>query len=375
MNKAKTSLKNYIKLTDNVLILSCIAASVYSCVLLYSLARNEKIGMGIFTKQALFSVIGVISAIVVSKIDYEFMANMWKIHMPVAIILNLLTFTSLGIQRAEYIDDRAWLEIPFIGTFQPSELLKLSFILTFSLHLASVSKSINKLKTLIPVCIHGAIPVLLIHLQGDDGTAIIFALIFLFMLFKSGLSYKYILGGIVVLAVFVPLFWFFVLSDHQKNRILAVYSPQNSSKSILWQQYIGKIAIGSGGISGKGLSSDSYQMIPEEHNDFIFSFLGEATGLVGTILMLGIILLICFRIIYTINIAEDELGENICVGVFAMIICQSIINIGMNLSLIPVIGITLPLMSAGGTSVMATYLSIGLVLSVYNRAKGSMFLE
>ena len=375
MNKAKIGIKKYIKSTDIFLLLSCIAVSIYSCILLYSLASNEKIDMTIFTKQMLFSVVGVVAAIVISKIDYEFMANLWKIHMPLALILTLLTFTPLGIQRAEYIDDRAWLQIPFIGTIQPSEILKISFILTFSLHLSLVSKSINKLKTLIPVCIHGAIPVLLIHFQGDDGTAIIFALIFLFMLFKSGLSYKYIFSGLGAIAVIAPIFWFFIMSDHQKNRILAVYSPQNSSKSILWQQYIGKIAIGSGGMSGKGLVSDSYQMVPEEHNDFIFSFLGESTGFIGTILLLALLIFICFRIIRTINIAEDELGENICVGVFAMIFCQSIINIGMNLSLIPVIGITLPLMSAGGTSVMITYVSIGLVLSVYNRARMNMFLE
>ena len=375
MNKAKIGIKKYIKSTDIFLLLSCIAVSIYSCILLYSLALNEKIDMTIFTKQMLFSVVGVVAAIVISKIDYEFMANLWKIHMPLALILTLLTFTPLGIQRAEYIDDRAWLQIPFIGTIQPSEILKISFILTFSLHLSLVSKSINKLKTLIPVCIHGAIPVLLIHFQGDDGTAIIFALIFLFMLFKSGLSYKYIFSGLGAIAVIAPIFWFFIMSDHQKNRILAVYSPQNSSKSILWQQYIGKIAIGSGGMSGKGLVSDSYQMVPEEHNDFIFSFLGESTGFIGTILLLALLIFICFRIIRTINIAEDELGENICVGVFAMIFCQSIINIGMNLSLIPVIGITLPLMSAGGTSVMITYVSIGLVLSVYNRARMNMFLE
>ncbi|MEG1448936.1 MAG: FtsW/RodA/SpoVE family cell cycle protein, partial [Oscillospiraceae bacterium] len=297
------------------------------------------------------------------------------IHMPVALILNLLTFTSLGVQRLEYVDDRAWLRFPVIGTFQPSEILKLSFILTFALHLSLVSKKINKPKVLIPVCIHGAIPVILIHLQGDDGTAIIFAVIFAFMLFKSGLSYKYIGAGIGAVAVMVPILWFFILSDDKKDRIFAVYSPQNSSKAILWQQNMGKIAIGSGGVSGKGLGSQSYQLVPENHNDFIFSFIGEAFGFLGCMLMIILICTISFRIIYTLNIADDEIGQNICVGVFAMLIGQSVINIGMNLSLIPVIGITLPLMSAGGSSVIVTYIGIGMVLSVYQRARGNMFLE
>ena len=375
MSKSKFKLKKYLKSTDRVLISLCAITSIYSCILLFSLGINDKIAMSVFSKQAIFSALGLIIAIVVSKLDYEFMAKMWKLHMPVALTLTLLTFTSLGVQRAEYIDDRAWLYVPFIGTFQPSELLKLSFILTFSFHLSLVSKSINKLKTLIPLCIHGAIPVLLIHLQGDDGTAMIFAIIFALMIFKAGLSYKYILSAVGAVAVLAPLMWMFVLSEHQKSRFLAVYSPQNSSKSILWQQYIGKIAIGSGGIAGKGFTSDTFQPVPEEHNDFIFSFLGESMGFLGAIVMLALIIFICLRIVYVIRIADDELGENICVGVFSMIFAQSVINIGMNLSLIPVIGITLPLMSAGGTSVIATYISIGFVLSVYNRARGNMFLD
>lgn len=375
MKKAKSSIKKYIKATDKIMLLTCMCASIYSCVLLFGLAQADKIDSSFWVKQALFSVTGVICALIISKIDYDFMANMWKLHLPVAVILNLLTFTSLGIQRVEYVDDRAWIKFPIIGTFQPSELLKLSFILAFALHLSLVYKKINKPKVLIPVCIHGAIPILLIHLQGDDGTAVIFGIIFIFMLFNAGLSYKYIGAGIGAVSVMVPIVWFFILSDDKKNRFLAVYNPQNSSKAIMWQQNMGKIAIGSGGVSGKGLGSQSYQLVPENHNDFIFSFIGEAFGFLGCLLIILLICIICFRIVYTFNIAEDPLGQNICVGIFAMIISQSVINIGMNLSLIPVIGVTLPLMSAGGSSVIVTYIGIGMVLSVYHRAKGNMFLE
>ena len=124
----------------------------------------------------------------ISKIDYHFLADMWKLHQPIAYGLVLLTFTSLGVQVNEYIDDKAWLDIPGLPQFQPSEILKISFILTFAYHLSKVKENLNDFRTLILLCLHGAIPVLLIHFQGDDGTAIIMLAIFAGMIFCNVMS-------------------------------------------------------------------------------------------------------------------------------------------------------------------------------------------
>ena len=157
------------------------------------------------------------------------------------------------------------------------------------------------------------------------------------------------------------------MNTDQKNRILALFDPDNFT-DIIYQQYRGQTAIGSGGLFGYGLFNGPYVQdgkIPLGFNDFIFASVGEELGFIGCLLAIGLITAICFRILKVARKSRDKAGKIICTGVFAMFAGQFIINIGMVLSFLPVIGVTLPFFSAGGTSTVCLYLGIGLVLSVY----------
>ena len=372
--------RQYIKETDRLLLAVCIMLSCLSVTLIGGLVHAGALSTDRPLKMQLAaSLVGLMAAVVISKIDYHTMAELWKLHQPVAYGLVLLTFTSLGVQVNEYIDDRNWLDIPGLPQFQPSELLKISFILTFAYHLSKVKDEVNDIKTLILLCLHGGIPVLLIHFQGDDGTAVIMMVIVVGMLFAAGLSWKYILPLVAAVPPVIVALWVFLLDNDKKGRILALISPESLSAAdrskYLWQQMKGEIAIGNGGVWGNGIFTENgqFQFVPEVHNDFIFSYIGESLGFIGSVGVLVLLLLLCVSMIRNAKNASDDLGRYICVGVFSMFAAQIAINIGMNLSMFPVIGITLPFLSAGGTSVATLYLSIGVILSVHVNSRSKLF--
>ncbi|MEM0529710.1 FtsW/RodA/SpoVE family cell cycle protein [Zongyangia sp. HA2173] len=373
MKKILAAIGDYIKSTDKLLLLFCMMASCMGLLLLASYNNAFYGTLRGMLVQTLATGAGLIAAVIISKIDYHFMAKMWKVHVPIALALVFLVFF-IGTGR-EGADDIAWIQLPFGMSFQPSELLKLSFILTFSYHLSLVRPQINSLRNVILLCIHGAIPAFLIHLQGDDGTALIFIFIFISMMFAAGLSWKYIAAAFGAVLVAAPVAWFFVLNNDQKLRILYLFNPDNPDyiKNIGWQQYVGRISIGSGQLTGKGLFADEYRQIPEMHNDFIFAFLGEALGFLGCIAAILILTGVCVRLLRISRYSKDDLGSFICVGVFAMIAFQCILNIGMCLNILPVIGVTLPFFSNGGTSVLITYMAIGMALSVRVHNKPMLF--
>ena len=179
--KKKSIILRYIRETDKVLLLLCLIASAFSILCLMGIANTFSSITRPMKMQVLASVIGVGVALIISSIDYHSLAALWKIHMPLSVLLVLATLI-FGMQR-DGADDKAWLMLPGGLSIQPSEILKLSFVLTFALHLSLVQHTVNRLSTLALLCLHGAVPVLLIHIQGDDGTAMVFAFIFICMLF------------------------------------------------------------------------------------------------------------------------------------------------------------------------------------------------
>lgn len=228
--------------------------------------------------------LGCCAMVVISRIDYQTMADLWRLHLPLAYALVGLTFV-LGIGRA---DDMAWLRIPFVGlTFQPSELLKLSFIITFAYHLQKAEDNLNQPGVLVPVLCHAAVPVLLIMLQGDHGSAMVFLFVACGMLFTAGLAWKYILaaGGLSIAAL--PVIWYGLMDEDKRMRIITLFNPDLDPAGSGYQQRLGRIALGSGKLWGKGVFSGNHQYVPEMYNDFIFSFIGEALGLIGCLLVLG----------------------------------------------------------------------------------------
>ncbi len=361
MKRILSGIADYIRETDKILLSLCALASLYGCVAVLSAGSTRQ-----FLVQFLSLLLGIFIAIVLSKIDYDFYKKIWPIAAVVGLIPVFLTFY-IGY-APDGTDDKAWLMLPGNISFQPAEFLKIIFVLTFSLHLSAVKENLNKLRHVLLLCLHGAFPVLLIHFQGDDGTAMVFFIMFLCMLFAAGLKLRYFLAAFLAIAVVCPIAYLYVLNDDQKARILSIFNLESDLLGSGWQQWRGRVALANGGIFGKGLfSGDLVQSgsIPEGYNDFILTAIGEELGFLGVLAVFLLLILICIRILRVSSLSRDQMGSYICVGIFSMLAAQLIINAGMCLSLLPVIGVTLPFFSAGGTSLCCLFCGIGLVLSVY----------
>lgn len=367
---------DYIREIDKVLLIFVFAASAFGCLAVMSAtAYTENLRQ--FITQLIAMLVGIALAIFISNIDYKTMQKWWFLVAAVGVVPVILTFF-IGFAPAG-TDDKAWLLLPGNISFQPAELLKIAFVITFSTHLVKVKATINKVKTLIPLVLHGGFPVLLIHFQGDDGTALVFGIMFICMLFSAGLKLRYFAAAFALAIVAAPLAFFFVLNEDQKARILYLFDLESNLQGIGYQQWMGRVALANGGIFGQGLFSGSLtqsQGVPKGYNDFIFVCIGEELGILGCLTVLILLSVICFRCINIARTAADDAGMYIAVGIFAMLFAQSVINLGMCMSLLPVIGITLPFFSAGGSSLLCLMCGIGVVLSVHkHRNSGLIYLH
>ncbi len=367
MSSFSKKIKKFFTHTDLFLWLLTIAAVVYGLLLINSMQRSSNYNY--LHSQLLAIIIGYIVAVVLCVIDYERILKLWWLFAALSLILMLLVF-AVGV-NVSGTDDTAWITLPGGLTFQPSELVKIFFIITFARHL-QLLRSSEKLHTLLGVLslvLHMALPVLIIHMQGDDGTVLVFLFIFLMMAFIGGVQLRYFLIMVLLLAAGIPIIWNYVLNDEHKARFTAIFDIDgNALTNYGWQQYQGKVSIASGAMSGTGLGNGARvatSIVPEQENDFIFTVAGEELGFIGCTLLIVLLLAICIKIMLNAMSARDYSGKMLCVGVFSMIASQSVLNIGMVLGLLPVIGITLPFFSSGGTSILSVLMGIGLVQSVY----------
>ncbi len=370
MKKFFKGLKNFIKETDKVLLLLCALASAYGCTSVLSATMwtvsEGKIFSRDFIVMCAACAIGIIIALIISLVDYEFIMKMAPFIGLFCIGIMLLLF-AVGVGPIERPDAKTWLKFGSIF-FQPSELVKIGFIITFGVHLEKLKTNINHPLSILQLGFHALVPIFLVMKSGDMGSALVFIIITIAMLFVAGLHWGYFLGGGLLVVAALPLAWLFVLDNIQKERFLALAYPE-LYPNIIYQQERGLAAIGGGGITGQGLFKGSLTQtpnaIPEAENDMIFAVIGEELGLVGTVLALLLLTFIVIRIVRTGR--HDNIGNTkvMCYGVAAMIAGQVIINVGMCLMLLPVIGITLPFFSAGGSSNFCIYFSIGLILSFY----------
>ena len=402
------SIQRYWKRTDKAYLSLCLLSSILAVLALSSWAAKQGSGFAVdevtgaitgvgdyrrAVVQAGAAGIGLVVAILLSNIDYRSLVKVWPVHVAVTwgLVLPTLFIRNVSIgpltigYNAGDTDNYSWYKLGGF-TFQPTELAKISFILTFAMHLNNVRGRINEPKELGKLLLHMPVPIGIIHIQGDDGTAIIYGIIACSMMFAAGISWKYIIGAISAAAAAVALaFGFFsdkIGKGYQWYRILAVIDPENKTgwapseavwKNIIYQQQRGEIALGSGGIFGNGILGGSYYSVPNAHNDFIFSWIGNAAGFVGCCVVLGVLLAIVCKTFATGARSEDLLGTFICAGIGGALMAQIFVNVGMNLRVLPVIGVTLPFYSAGGSSVLMLYICVGLVLSVYMHNTKKLF--
>ena len=402
------SIQRYWKRTDKLYLLLCLFSSAMAVAALSSWAAKQGsgfaldevtgkiIGVGDYRRalvQAGAAAIGLTIAVLLSNIDYRSLVKVWPVHVAVTwgLVLPTLFIRNVTVgpltigYNAGDTDNYSWYKLAGF-TFQPTELAKISFILTFAMHLNNVRGRINEPKELGKLLLHMLVPIAIIHVQGDDGTAIIYGVIACCMMFAAGISWKYIVGAFAAAGAAVAVvFAFFsdsIGKGYQWYRILAVIDPDNQTgwapsetiwKNIIYQQQRGEIALGSGGIFGNGLFDGRYYSVPNAHNDFIISWIGNATGFVGCCVVLGVLVAIVIKTFATGAKSEDLLGSFICAGIGGALMAQIAVNVGMNLRVLPVIGVTLPFYSAGGSSVLMLYICVGLVLSVYMHNTKKLF--
>lgn len=372
------ALKNFIKGTDLITVFLCTALSVFGIVAVSSATFDADAGTYISRDtrvMILAFVLGIVAAFIISVIDYDIVLKLWPL-IGIAGIGLMMSLFAIGVSPDARSDAISWLKLPGDLYFQPSEIVKIGFIITFAFHLSKVKNDISSLKTVFFLCVHAMIPIVLVVATGDMGSALIFGLMFIGMMLVSGVHWVYFPAGGLLIAAASPVIWLKIFDNIQRNRILALFNPEAYPTEI-YQQSQALKAIQNGGFTGMGLYKGELTqstLLPEKQNDMIFSVICEETGFIGALVLLTLFLLLAIRIVAVGKRAKNFAAEMMCYGVAFMLIAQAVINIGMCTRLLPVIGITLPFISAGGSSTVCVYLAIGLVLSIY-RSSGNISYE
>ena len=365
---------HYITNTDLYLVILALLCSAYGMVLIYSATLNPATALDGSTRnlfiQGAAILMGLIAFVIMSLIDLETMSGWWKIFVLINIGLQMLLFTPLGV---EVNGQRAWLDLGPTN-LQPGELGKLIFIFTLAAHISEIKEHINEWRGLLVIALHTLIMMgAVVIASGDTGMAIQYFMIALIMLFTAGLSLKWLGVGCGLAVVSIPILWNFILDDYQKTRILVLFDPSIDPETSRQATYV-KIAIGSGQMDGQGLTHGTMtqmQLVPENHTDYIFSVAGEELGFIGCMLIIGLLVLLIARIFYVSYRASTTFSSLLAVGVGGMFMFQVFMNIFMNIGLLPVMGLTLPFFSYGGTSVLTMYAALGIVAGVRMREKPS----
>jgi rod shape determining protein RodA len=310
-------------------------------------------------------VLGLIALFVFLVIDYRLLAENSLVLF--GGLLALLLFVLF--KGSTQFNATRWIEIgPF--NLQPSEFGRIALALILATYFGENRRGARNMGDLVVGGLFTAVPVLLIARQPDLGTAVTLIPVFLGIAYLAGMRLR-LLGVIALIAVLMaPLAWQFALKDYQKSRITTFLDPEQDPRGDGYQQIQARITVGSGGLTGKGFmqgTQGQYKFLPVAHNDFIFSVLAEEQGFIGVLAVLGLYLFIILRSLEAARLSKDRLGAYLVAGIIAGFSFQVIYNIAMSAGLAPVKGITLPLMSYGGSSLIATLAAFGLILNVRMR--------
>jgi rod shape determining protein RodA len=320
---------------------------------------------GLWRRQVVGVVIGMVVLFLTTMFDYRRLVNIAPYLYAVGVVLLALVLTPLG---KEVNGNRSWLYFGSFG-FQPSEFAKIFTILFLAYYLSGIKKRPLDLRTIFTVGLIWAVPTVLVFLENDTGSALSFTSFFAAMVFLSGVRWSWlaVAAGVTVLALVVSVPYVKTCKSYKCERIKAVYWPELAEKRFRYQNDQSEIAVGSGGITGKGLRNSTQGtlgFVPEVHNDFIYAVASEETGFVGSFLSLAAYLMIITRLIQIARRARERAGLLLVAGFAALLLYHVTVNVGMVVRLLPIMGIPLPLMSFGSTSVVATCFGLGLAISV-----------
>ena len=379
-----------VRQTDMLLWSLCSAATLYGMVLILSATHTVYRGsLKYVIVQGAGWCIGTAAYFLLSGIDIVELSKKWRWILGFNIGLILLLLTPLGLVRN---GNRAWLGVNTIGaklgiealknfpiTFQPAEIVKITFILLLAYQLVHLSETrdLKRFTNVIQPTVHVVFMFCFYYvISHDAGSGLVYLFIFVCMAFAAGFAARWLVLGIGGAAVGLVAAWKLkLLRGDWYDRIMVVldhsYQPQKAG----WQQTRGMIALGSGGLTGQGLfhgtqtQSPYRASLPERQTDYIFCVCGEELGFIGCLAVIAILLAIVIRCFAVARDANTKLESLVCVGMAGMLIFQTVANIGMCLFLLPVVGLTLPFFSYGGSSIVTLYAAMGIVSGIKKRSR------
>lgn len=353
------------------ILLISVSIAVIGILSIYSSTYNKEgvFWQLIYKRQIFWVILGLLFFLIMSNFNYR---RLWDVTyiLYIAGLLLLFTVFILGIVR---LGAQRWLKFAWFN-FQPSEIAKLIIVIYLARYFSrksvdDVSLSIGRsgiFRGLLLPFLFIVIPLGLIAEQPDLGSAVMIFFVFIAMLYLSGIKLKYIFILLAAIVLLIPPAWH-ILRDYQKDRLLVFLNPNIDPLGAGYTIIQSKIAIGSGGLFGKGWlegSQSQLYFLPESHTDFIFATFSEQWGLAGSCLLLLLYYLLIREAIFIAQRTSDNFGRLLAFGIFLMLGIQIFINIAMNMGLAPVVGLPLPLMSYGGSSVLVTFISLGILANI-----------
>jgi rod shape determining protein RodA len=366
---------------DPLLTAAVVGLGICSIVTLGAATKNLVAGRPHYyvDRQAIYLGVGFVFMLALSRLDYARLRRL-KVVIYGALILSILAV--LGLGHAARGSTRA-INFPLFS-FQASELGKVLLIVALAAFVVDRARRLRERDTTVRVMIGALVPAMFVIAQPDLGSGLVYMVIAYMLLFIAGASWRHLgaLASLVALAIaFVlvagPAVGIDVLKPYQVQRLTAFLHPTSDPQKQGYQQQESKIAIGAGQKTGRGsnISQVPNGFVPESHTDFIFAAVGEEYGFVGTGLVLLLYALLIWRALRVLVMAKDLFGSLIAAGVTAMLMFQVFVNVGMTIGIMPITGVTLPLMSYGGSSVITIMLAVGLLQSIYVQARASASLK
>lgn len=374
MKKILPLVRDFAKRADLFLFAMSIICSVYGIIMIASATQSYSYGSAQYViVQTLALGLGVLLFIGMTIIDVDIFAQHWGI---LYILSALLLGALLVFGGQSETGNNGWLRFFGIG-IQPTEIVKLAFIIVLAKQLAYLKeyKNLNSFVSIAQIVGHFVLVFSVILVTAQDlGSALVYFFIFAIMLFMAGVKIYWFIMGAAAMAAVIPLMWTFLLSEYQQQRILAPYdsSIDPNNTGINWQPHQAKIAVASGQLTGTGLGEGAQSQsnaIPVKHSDFIFAVIGEELGLIGACLVLLLLMIIVVRCVQVGLRSGSTMSMLVCMGVAATVVFQTFENVGMCIGIAPVVGITLPFFSYGGSSLFSMFAAMGLVSGAKYRPK------
>ena len=367
-------IKDFFRRADLFLFVLSLICSIYGLVAIYTATLCTETGPARYIIIQLIGIsLGIAAYVVMTVIDLDIFAEHWKwLYAVSAALFVALFFLGTGSDTG----NNGWLRFGPISV-QPTEFIKLAFIVALGKHLVYLKnrRDLNSFISVAQLAGHFILMFGVIIVAADDlGSALVYFFIFAVMMFMAGVRIYWFIIGFAGIAAVVPLAWTYFLADYQKQRILAPYDPSidPDHTGVTWQTHQAEIAIGSGQLTGTGLGEGTQTQngaIFGQHTDFIFAVICEELGMIGGCLVLLLLTMIVIRCIQIGLRSGDTLSALVCFGVAASVVFQTFENVGMCIGIAPVVGITLPFFSYGGSSVLSMFMAMGLVSGVRYRPK------